>query len=450
MLQKGQFCVPSEFDAPALLSLYRSCGRMLSPLLRVYLHYRTWKGKEEAARLKERYGCSEIARPFGPLIWVHAASVGETLAVLPLITAIENKGIHVLLTTGTVTSARLAQTRLGPDTIHQYVPLDCEPYIRRFIRHWQPDLALFVESELWPVTFDTLRQEAIPHGLINARMSERSFRGWMNSTRWGRSLIHSVLSSVTFCMAQTIHDADRFATLGAQRVSVSGNLKLDTPQRLVNDEALTQMQKQIGLRPVWLAASTHEGEDEAILDVHKRLQAILPNLLTFIAPRHPNRAESILQKLQHDGLNAARHSHGDTLDNHHNIYLIDTIGDMGLFYSLCPVCFVGGSFIRHGGQNPIEPVYQNCAVIHGPHVHNFTTLYNALNEAYGAICVKDSADLTRVVGFCLARPDNAKAMGERAIKALQPFRGALQETLEGLSPYLDTMAISAQLEGVRQ
>ncbi|MBV6658176.1 MAG: 3-deoxy-D-manno-octulosonic acid transferase, partial [Devosiaceae bacterium] len=236
-----------------LLASYRLAGGLASPLASSLVRARARRGKEDLVRRRERYGYASVQRPEGAVVWVHAASVGETIAILPLVARIEASGAHVVLTTGTVTSAELAAKRLGPRTIHQYAPLDLAPFVKRFLESWQPQLAIFVESELWPATFHALAKRSIPHVLVNARMSERSYLRWRRAS----GLIGEMLSRVTLCLAQTVDDAERYRVLGAPRVKVTGNLKFDTPAPRVDDDQLATLRKAINGRPLWLASSTH-------------------------------------------------------------------------------------------------------------------------------------------------------------------------------------------------
>ena len=436
----------SDRLARLALAGYRGVGRIAAPLAGLFLRIRARRGKEDLKRRGERYGKAGVARPSGPMVWVHAASVGETLAVLPLIEQITAAGPNVVLTTGTVTSAQLAAKRIGARAIHQFVPIDLVPFVRRFLNHWRPDLAIFVESEIWPVTLDELAVRRIPHVLVNARMSERSYRRW----RKAPALIEAMLGRVTLCLAQTVDDGERYRALGAPRVKVTGNLKFDTPPPAAREEDVREFLGRIGTRPVWLAASTHEGEEALVVRAHRSLRNHLPELLTIIAPRHPDRGASVVEMSRRAGLVTAQRSLGEPLDPGVQVYVADTIGELGLFYRSVPVTLIGGSMVAHGGQNPIEAARLDTTVIHGPHVHNFPEIYGAIDSAGGAFTVDNTEALARTVGGLLLKPEAARARCDAARRALREFEGALEATTEAIHPLLHAFAVSVELQEARE
>src|SRR5271154_6633332 len=276
---------------PLALRLYQFAAAAGSPVAPQVLARRLKRGKEHAERLAERRGEPSLERPPGPLIWVHGASVGEMLAVIPLIERLRAKNFAVLVTSGTVTSAALAEQRLPAGALHQFIPLDAPRFVHRFLNHWRPDLALFVESDLWPNLILSCADRKIPMIVINGRLSERSF------TRWQRvpGVIGALLSRFDLCLTQSAADARRYGDLGAPRVSSTGNLKLDVPPPPVDEAALRRLKSVIGARPVIAAASTHAGEEATVIAAHRRLRAKIPDLLTVVAPRHPARGESIAE-----------------------------------------------------------------------------------------------------------------------------------------------------------
>ncbi len=340
----------SERWARAILTSYRWMGAAIYPILGPYLAIRATKGKEEHARRRERYGRTDVPRPHGPLIWVHAASVGETSAVIPLISTIAAKGINVVLTTGTVTSAKLAAERLGSKVIHQYVPLDLKPAVSNFLSYWQPDLALIAESEIWPMTILELGSRRVPQVLVNGRLSDRSFAAWKRRS----FLAEALFENLSHVIAQSEIDGQRFVELGARPVTVSGNLKVDTTPPPADPEEFQRLKQSIGSRPVWAAVSTHDGEEDIAGDVHNLVESRHPRLLSIIVPRHPDRASSIAQMLKGKGLNVARRSSGDAITDDTQVYLGDTIGEMGLYLRLTEIAFVGRSLTSTGGQNPLD------------------------------------------------------------------------------------------------
>ncbi len=432
--------------AEGLLAGYRFAGAMVSPFAGTLIRARARKGKEELPRQRERFGYAGSRKPNGALVWVHAASVGETVAILPLVERIEAMGTYVVLTTGTVTSAQLAAKQIGPRTLHQYAPLDLTPFVHRFLDAWRPQLAIFVESELWPATFHALGQRDIPHVLVNARMSERSFFRW----RRARGIIASMLSRVTLCLAQTVDDAERYRVLGAPRVHVTGNLKFDTPAPAENPAQQKLLEKTLQGRKIWLASSTHPGEEAIVMRVHKALKHHLPDLLTIIVPRHPERGQEVCDLATAENLSWVQRSTGHLPKTDTEIYVADTIGEMGLHYRIAPVSFIGGSLVHHGGQNPIEPAKLGTAILHGPDVHNFPEIYSALNAADAAIEVDNAEALARTVGRLLVNARERGQLCTQADKAIQEFSGALGSTMDAIEPLLTAFSVSAALEQARR
>jgi 3-deoxy-D-manno-octulosonic-acid transferase len=419
--------------ATTAFGLYRLAGVAIRPVAPLLLGWRVRKGKEDPARLGERYGRTARERPAGRLVWLHAASVGETIAVLPLIRKLRAEKLAVLLTTVTVTSAKIAAERLPAGAIHQYAPIDCKPWTEAFLDHWRPDLAVFVESEMWPQAIMSLASRRVPLVIANARMSDRSFNGWKRY----RSVVEAMLSRVSLCLAQSVRDGERFSALGAPRVVVTGNLKFDSPPLHATPEAVAALRTEIGVRPVWMAASTHPGEEEIVAEAHRALAARHPRLLTVIAPRHPERGPDIAAMLAARGFRVARRKAEEPLAPEVEIYVADTLGELGLLYRVAPVAFMGGSLVEHGGQNPIEPVGLGTVALHGPHVHNFADVYVALDAAVPAARpVDDAASLAEAVARLLADQALRARSVTEAQGALRPFTGAMAATWTALGPYL--------------
>lgn len=415
-----------------LIRLYRLATWLVTPFVRFMLIGRIKRGKEDPARLKERFGRAGAPRPKGPLVWLHGASVGEMLAVLPMIDRLRARGFHVLLTSGTVTSARLAATRLPPDIVHQFVPLDSPLFLRRFLKHWRPDLALLVESELWPNLLIEVNARRIPLVLVNARMSPRSFASWQ---RVGTS-VAALLGRVYLCLAQAPDDAERLKALGAPRVAVTGNLKFDSPPPPVDIVAFDHLRAASSGRTVFVAASTHPGEEEIVVAAHQRLAKEIPNLLTIIAPRHPERGLDVARIANEAGCPAVLRSDGYLPDKGTQIYVADTIGELGLFYRLGTVALLGGSLVRKGGQNPIEPIKLDMAILHGPHTTNFSDLYADLDADRGAAPVTDERSLAATAFTLLKDHAARRRMVEAGQITVDRLGGALERTLVAIGPYL--------------
>ncbi|MDQ0316722.1 3-deoxy-D-manno-octulosonic acid transferase [Amorphus orientalis] len=419
-----------------LYAAWRGLSRLLRPALGGLLILRVRRGKEDPERLPERRGRASRARPEGPLVWVHCASVGETNAVLPLIEQLTARGMAVLLTTTTLTASRVAADRLPEGAFHQFGPLDVVTYLDRFLSHWRPTLAIFVESELWPVALDELARRDIPRIVVNGRMSERSARGW------GRfPLVHrAIFSRITEVFAQSAADADRFRALGAPKVGNLGNLKYDGAILSADPAALQALRAAIGDRPAWVASSTHPGEEQLIAQVHRRLAADFPGLVTVIVPRHPERGADIAAELRSDDLAISLRSAGEPVPAGAGIYVADTLAELGLFYRLVSVVFVGGSLVEKGGQNPIEPARLGCAVIAGPHTGNFPAVYEALMSAGGGIQVDGPDGLATVVARLLADPEEVERIAETGAQVALSQTGAVDRTMDALKAYLPVSA----------
>ncbi len=417
------------------LALYRLATQLGGPLLELALQRRAARAREDPARLAERRGRPSAPRPAGPLVWLHAASVGEALAVLPLLEALlaGRSGLNALLTTGTVTSARLMAERLPPRARHQFVPLDRPAAWRSFLAHWRPQLALLVESELWPNLLLESRRHGVPLALVNARMSARSERRWRRLPAAAAEL----LAGFELCLAQSAADGQRFAALGARDVRTPGNLKAAAPPLPAPPEALAELVAALGERPVWLAASTHPGEDPALLAAHRALVRRLPALLTIIAPRHPERGEALASWLTREGVAFARRSQREKPEPRHAVYLADTLGELGLFYRLAQVAFVGKSLVPEGGQNPLEPARLGCPVLFGPHMTNFAELAADLLRAGAARRVEDGAALAAAVSEVIAEPALRRCMAERGLAVARSASGVLEATLAALAPLLE-------------
>ncbi len=402
----------------ALLPLYAGLTTLAAPLLRLHLRRRARRGKEIAARLPERRGIEATPRPAGKLIWLHAASMGETTSILPVIEALFQlrPELTVLVTTGTVTSAELLAGRrdsLAPPgrLLHRFIPLDVPSWVARFLDHWRPDAGALVESELWPNLLVAARRRHIPLLLVNGRMSPGSYKNWR---RWP-SVARSLFGGFVQVQAQSRHDGERFTALGARQVTVPGNLKFAAPALPVDHAELTRLVGLLGDRPVWLAAQTHPGEEEIAIAVHRALASRHPRLLTVIAPRHVDRGAEIAELAA--GLAVTRRSQGEDPPTTSGLWIADTMGELGLLYRAVPIVFVGCSLTVFGGHNPLEPARLGCAVAVGPHTANCIDSVIALQEAGALAVVANPAGLQDWVGAMLADPNRRRAMGAAGIAA---------------------------------
>jgi 3-deoxy-D-manno-octulosonic-acid transferase len=417
---------------PLVLRLYQLASGAATPLTARLLAERLDRGKEHPARISERRGEASLPRPIGPLIWVHGASVGEILAVVPLIARIRAQDFSVLVTSGTVSSAVLAEERLPEGVLHQFIPLDAPQFVARFLNHWRPDLVLFVESDLWPNLILGCARRNIPMILVNGRVSDRSVRRW----RLAPAAIAALLGRFDLCLAQSPANAERFLRLGALRVASTGNLKLDVPPPPVDCTTLHRLSALVGPREVIAAASTHPGEEAAVIAAHQRLRTEVRSLLTVIAPRHPERGPAIADMVKQAGLSVGLRSRGDLPKHDVDIYVADTMGELGLVYRIAPIVFMGGSLASHGGQNPIEAIRLGAAILHGPNVWNFAEIYGTIDQARGAELVADAEALVVRLSAWLADPAARSAAAKAAAACVETLGGALERTCAAIEPYL--------------
>lgn len=421
-----------------LVRFYRGTMILLRPVAMAVLAVRRRRGKEDPDRLAERRGHPSLARPNGRLVWMHGASVGETVSLLPIVERLTQRGISVLVTSGTRTSAEILAQRLPPGAIHQYVPLDVPAYLQRFLAHWRPDLLMVAESELWPNMILDAKRAGVPVVIVNARLSERSYLRWQRLP----GAIHALLSQIDLVLAQSHDDAQRLVWLGAPRVGVAGNLKFDVPAPPADPLVLAALTGLIGARPVWIAASTHAGEEDLVVAAHREVAKRQPGLLTIIAPRHPRRGAEVAAIAERAGLAVSRRSEGGQPHRETDIHIVDTIGELGLFYRLCPIVFMGGSLVKHGGQNPIEPGKLGSAILHGPHVHNFSEVYGALGTAGGALEVADGPALAAALAALFEDPARMRALAREAASTVAGLSGAVERTIQSVEPYLLSLSLA--------
>jgi 3-deoxy-D-manno-octulosonic-acid transferase len=426
---------------PHTFTTYRLLATALTPLAGTVLQRRLARGKEHPTRIAERRGEASVPRPKGPLVWVHGASVGELVAALPIVERLRAREFAVLVTSGTVTSAELASKRLPANVIHQFVPLDSPIFIKRFLDHWRPDLALFVESDLWPNLILGTAQRRIPLILLNGRMSERSFARWQRLPK----TIETLLERFDLCLVRAPEDAERFGALGAPRIQTTGNVKLDVPPLPADLKALTALRVAIAGRQIIVAASTHPDEEGAVFEAHRRLRLNYPRLLTIIVPRHPERGAEVAALATSHNLEASQRSQRILPNAATEIYICDTLGELGLIYRLASVVFMGGSLVPHGGQNPIEPIKLGAPVVHGPHVENFADLYEALDKASGTGAVADAADLAARLKALLSDNKMRVRLAAAGRATIDALAGAADRSMAAIEPYLAQIRLEASL-----
>jgi 3-deoxy-D-manno-octulosonic-acid transferase len=429
-------------QAPFSVRAYGGVSRLLYPAAQALLARRRSRGKEDAVRLPERRGVAGLPRPEGILVWLHGASVGEVISLLPITEHLTSSGIAVLVTSGTVTSAEVAARRLPEGAIHQYLPLDLPAYVARFLDHWRPDIGIFAESELWPNLVHAAGKRGIHLLIVNGRMSERSYRRWRRLP----GFIGAMLGRFELALAQTDGDAERLRALGAPRVQAIGNIKYDVAPPPADPDKLAILAEAVRGRPVLVAASTHPGEEALVAEAHAIASRETPGLLTLLIPRHPERGAEVAAAVAQAGLRTNRRSDGAIPDRLTDIHVADTIGELGLFYRLTRLAFLGGSLVPHGGQNPIEPAKLGAAILHGPHIHNFTAVYGALSAAGGTIPVRDGADLGAAVARLLRDEAALDGTAAGAAAAVEEMGGANRRAIEALEPFLIQARLRRQAE----
>jgi 3-deoxy-D-manno-octulosonic-acid transferase len=421
--------------SPALI-VYRLLTRLLEPLAPRLLDARAKQGKEDPVRVDERLGLTTVARPAGDLVWLHGVSVGETLSLLPVVERIRRQrpDLAILVTSGTLTSAQLLAQRLPAGVIHQFAPVDAPGAVAAFLEHWQPSLAVFVESELWPNLILEARRRGVKLVLASARITERTVEGW----RRFPSAVRQILSAFDRILPQDETSAARLHSLGA-RIDGHVNLKLSGEAPPHDAAAFTRLSAAIGDRPVVVAASTHDGEEIAIV---RALDKLADRLCLILVPRHPARSADIATALTRDGYRFARRSQGHEPDRDTDLYLADTLGEMGLFLRLADVVVMGGSFSAElekppvGGHNPLEPARLGKPAVTGPDMSNWAAVTDALVEAGGLAIVQAPWDLPAVLAPLLANTDAARVMGERGRRAATEAGSGLDRLWETLTPLL--------------
>jgi 3-deoxy-D-manno-octulosonic-acid transferase len=423
---------------PRVLGLYAGAVQLATPLLGLTLRRRARRGKEEPDRLDERRGVAGAERPAGPLVWLHATSIGEANSVLGLVHRLTElrPDLFLLVTTTTVSSARLIAPQLPGNARHQFVPVDHPAWTARFLDHWRPDLMIWVESELWPNLLAAADARGIPRLLLQGRLSPKSARRW----RMARRGVQHMLRGFALCLAQSPQDAKRLRALGAVKTRYLGNLKFAAAPLPADADAARDLALAVGARPCWLAASTHAGEEAVVAAVHRALAAGIPRLLTVVVPRHEQRGAEIADMLAAEGLAVARRSAGALPEKDIDIYLADTTGELGLFYRQCPVAFIGGSLVRHGGQNPLEPARLDTALLHGPHVENFREIYEALARVGGCGRVVNETEMAAALKVLLSDTEARDRMATAAAEVAAGQASVLDDVVAELLPFLPPSA----------
>jgi 3-deoxy-D-manno-octulosonic-acid transferase len=416
------------------LALYAAATGLLEPLAPTLLRRRAERGKEDGARLAERLGRTAATRPAGPLVWLHGVSVGESLSLLPLIEALQARrpDLTLLVTSGTVTSAQVLAGRLPKGVIHQFAAVDAPGAVARFLEHWRPGAALFVESEIWPNLILAAQARGVRLALVSARMTEGSAQGWDRAPATARAL----LQAFDLVLPQDRETGARLARLGA-RLGPALNLKLVVPAPPVDAKVVAGLKAGLGGRNAVLAASTHPGEEPLIAEAFREAAREGPPAVLIVAPRHPDRGPQVAAELAGLGFTVARRAAGETLAPATTAYVADTLGELGAFYAVADVVVMGGSFVPGvGGHNPLEAARLEAALVTGPHVFNARAIYAEMLAEAAAIEAPDGAALARHIRGLLANPVIARRMGEAAGAYAGRQGAALAGALTLLDPLL--------------
>ena len=425
-----------------MLKLYKFLTDISHPALISLLNRRQNNGKELPERIKERKGIPSKKRPETSLVWVHAASVGEAQAVLVLINLLlrYNEKLHILVTTGTITSAELMKDKLPDRAFHQFYPLDYMNWVERFLEYWQPDFILWMESEIWPNMLQTINSHNIPTVLINAKLSNSSFKNW----KFIKNTARTLLSSFSLILTQTQKDAERFKILGAKNVRYTDNLKYSAKALPACDTDFKALLGSIGNRPIWLYASTHNGEEALACRVHQTLKNSIPDILTIIIPRHPERGKSIQSEINTYKLSSILRNETKQLPDYEtDIYIANTLGELGLFYRATPIACIGRSFSNDGGggHNPIEAAQLNCAILHGKHVQNLQEIYDEIGNANASIQVNTEQELVNTISDLLNDKNKLQKYQANALKFSQDKEAVIEKVWSSLLPLLENSGI---------
>lgn len=419
------------------MSLLRSGYSILSwvgaPLVSGYLKWRSFKGREDKTRLSERKGVTNCPRPQKPLLWIHAVSVGESMVSVAIAQAIlkQYPHVYILLTTTTTSSAKIVGQKLPKNTIHQFGPVDTPQAVHRFLEHWKPDLAIWVESEFWPNLIHGTQKRGIPTILLNGRISSKSFSNWKKL----KSLISPLLSRFDLCAVQSEEQATFFQALGANNICVMGNAKTIITPLKVDAKKYKAFKIEAGERPLWLVASSHPGEEEIAFEAHKSLKKDYPDLLTILVPRHIERATALQQLALKEGLSVALQTETTSFKGI-EVYIANTLGELSTFFALSPIVLMGATLVPKGGHNPIEAAQLGAFVLHGPHIFNNSHLYKILSSLELSQEIQDSHHLAEALRPWLKKQKTSYAESA-PLKTYREGRHAYLMSL--LTPYLQTL-----------
>ncbi|GHU26586.1 3-deoxy-D-manno-octulosonic acid transferase [Bacilli bacterium] len=417
-----------------MLILYRFLTILLSPLLTVYFSIRLIKGKEDKHRFLERLGITKQLRPTGKLIWFNAVSMGEINSAWTIIKKINKQNkYHILITTTTRTGTETAMRKMKsldfPEMVmHQYAPIDFSFSIRRFLKHWKPDLLINVESEFWPNIF-TMTAKYCPIIVLNGKMSKKSFRFWYRF----KSLRKKVFSNVDLCLAQSRNDYKKFINLGLQRVQFLGNIKFFVEKSSVDKKLYEKFLREVGDRPRWLVNCAHDNEEDIIVETHKKLKKLHPNLLTFLVARYPDKLEWTKKLLDQNDIKYVTTTQNSEIAKDIEFFIHDKYGDLGTFFDFCKIVFMGGS-LRDGigGHTPAEAIKHDCCVVTGPYIENNYMLFKELKDVDGCLMLEDNKSDTifTSISYLLANSEVVKRISGNAYTRSIKYSSVLNEMVD--------------------
>ena len=362
-----------------MLIIYRCLINFLNIIAPLIIFFRIKKKKEHPKRYKEKFGVMSNTRKAGKLIWFHGSSVGEILSIIPLIHKFEkNKKINqILVTSSTLSSSKVFKKYKFKKTIHQFFPIDTKVIVKKFLNYWRPNTVFFIESEIWPNFINEIKNAGIKLILLNGRITKKSYNRWIKLKNFSNYLF----KKFDLCLSQNQETSNYLKLLGAKNIKNYGNLKFSEhieKQNIIKNKYLDNFFKK--KKKIFCGVSTHMSEEEFCAKIHKELKKKWPKLLTIIIPRHVERCNQIVESLEKYELKIHKHSSKKTINKKVDIYLVDTFGETKFFLKRCPIVFLGGSLIEHGGQNPIEAARFGCKVLHGPNISNFTEVYELLKK----------------------------------------------------------------------
>lgn len=424
------------------LNLYRILMFILKPMVRPVLFLRRKKGLEttDKNRKCERFGVASVKRPQKKIVWFNAASVGESNSIIPVIDELLKKSpdCFVLVTTTTVTAAEnMAKKLSGKNAVHQFLPIDRTAYVKRFFNYWKPSIGFFVDSDFWPNLILSAKSYNIPLVLLNGRVSDKSFAKWKNNL----AFIKPLAEAFEFTFGKSNDDCKKLSVMGFKNPVCVGNLKYAVPPLSYDKEELKNLSSQIGKRHLFVVSSTHPGEEELCLSAFMIVKQRFPDVLMIIAPRHPARGEEIKSLVENNNLTAVLRSSGAKITKNLDVYIADTMGELGLFYQLSEAAFVGGSLVKWGGHNPMEPARLHNAVLSGKYVHNFQETYDLLNKEKAVVLVNDEKDLASKIKGFFENPDAQKDYMSRAFYVAEREAAVLNRVMEKLDPILEKFKI---------